>query len=285
MPFGGALIGAAAIGGVGSIISSIFGSNAAKKASDAQIKQEQAALDFQKGVYSDQKANQAPFVSAGQTSVGALMRGFSDGTFGPGSIPNFKAPTAEEARATPGYQFALDQGTQSIERGAAAAGGSFSGGTLKSLAQFGTGLADSTYSDTFARAMAAYNSTLATQQQGYNQLAGVAQIGEGAAAGVNANGTSAAQTVGSTLGNIGNAQASGIVGSENSIIGGINGVSNAATLPFYLQSLQQSQGGGYAAPTAGQPGYQPPAPLQYVPPTAGEPGYVPRAPVGYQGNG
>lgn len=280
MPFGG-LLTAGLIGAGGSIVSSIFGSNAAKKASDAQIKQEQAALDFQKGVYGDQKANQAPFVQAGQTSIGALMRGFSDGTFGPGSIPNFKAPTAEEARATPGYQFALDQGTQSIERGAAAAGGSFSGGTLKSLAQFGTGLADSTYSDTFARAMAAYNSTLATQQQGFNQLAGVAQIGEGAASGLNANGSSAAQTVGNTLGNIGNATASGIVGSANSIIGGINGVSNAATLPFYLQSLQQSQGGGGSLPSTANGGvpsngwYEPGGggyvrpPLPYIPPGSG----------------
>lgn len=279
MPFGG-LLTAGLIGAGGSIISSIFGSNAATKASQAQVAQEQKALQFQQDVYAEQKANQAPFVSAGQTSVGALMKGFSDGTYGPGSIPNFTAPTLDEARATPGYQFTQTQGEQGIERGAAAAGGAFSGGTLKALAGFDTGLADSTYNDVFARAMAAYNTHLTSQQQSFNQLAGVAQIGEGAAANVNANGTSASTTIGNTLGNVGNAQASGIVGSANSIISGINGATGAATTPFYLQSLQQSQ-----RPYDPSSGLVTTPPAGYTAPTVGESGYVPPAPMGYRGNG
>jgi hypothetical protein len=277
VPFGG-LLTAGLIGAGGSIISSIFGSSAATKASQAQVAQEQKALDFQQGVYNDQKANQAPFVQAGHDSIGSLMAGFANGTYGPGSIPDFKAPTLAEAQATPGYQFTQTQGEQGIERGAAAAGGAFSGGTLKALAGFDTGLADSTYNDVFSRALSTYNSTLQTQQQGFNQLAGVAQIGEGAAANVNASGTSASTTIGNTLGNIGNAQAGGIVGSANSIIGGINGAAGSATLPFYLQSLTGAQGGGYAPP----PTY---APTGYVPPTVGESGYVPPAPAGYGSNG
>ncbi len=264
MPFGGALT-AGLIGAGGSIISSIFGSSAATKASQAQIAQENKALQFQESVYGDQKANQAPFVTAGQSSIASLMAGFANGTFGPGSIPNFTAPTLDEARATPGYQFTQQQGELGIERGAAAAGGAVTGGTLKALAKFDTGLADSTYNDVFARAMAGYNSHLASQQQSFNQLAGVASLGEGAAAGVNANGTSAASTVGSTLGSIGNAQASGTVGSANSIISGINGATNSATLPFYLQSLRQSQGAAYATPTVGEPGYVAPTPMPYTP--------------------
>mgnify|MGYP001011198921 CR=1 FL=1 len=43
----------------------------------------------------------------------------SSGKFGFGSLPDFKAPTAEEARATPGYQFTQQQGEQGILRGAA----------------------------------------------------------------------------------------------------------------------------------------------------------------------
>jgi hypothetical protein len=250
MPFGLSLGAASLIGGAisgaGSLIGSLFGSSAATKASQAQVAQEQKALDFQKSVYSDQKANQAPFVSAGQSSIGQLMTGLSNGTFGIGSLPAFKAPTAAEAQATPGYQFTLDQGNLGIERGAAAAGGAFTGGTLKSLAGFNSGLADSTYNSTFSRALSAYNTLLSSQQQEYNQLAGVAQIGEGAAAGVNANGTAAAQTIGNTLSNIGNAQASGIVGSANALAGGItnatSSISNGLTMPAYLQYLKQPQG-------------------------------------------
>lgn len=42
---------------------------------------------------------------------------------------------------TPGYQFRFDQGQQAIERSAAARGTALTGGTLKELARFGSGLA------------------------------------------------------------------------------------------------------------------------------------------------
>ncbi len=66
----------------------------------------------------------------------------------PGADPfteQFSAPTLEEARNTPGYQFALQQGLQGIERGAASKGTLLTGGTLKDETAFGTGLADQTY--------------------------------------------------------------------------------------------------------------------------------------------
>lgn len=47
--------------------------------------------------------------------------------------------------ATPGYQFALDQGTKAIERQGAAAGMLGSGNTLYALQDYGQGLAQSTY--------------------------------------------------------------------------------------------------------------------------------------------
>ncbi len=243
MPFGG-LLTVGLIGAGTSLFSGIFGASKAQQAAQAQVAQEQKALEFQQSVYADQKANQQPFIGAGQDSIGRLMEAFKAGIYGPGSIADFKAPTLDEARSTPGYQFTQQQGELGIERGAAAAGGAFTGGTLKALANYDTGLADSTYSNVFNRALSTYQSQLQGQQQSYGQLLGVAGLGESAAAGLNANGTAMANTIGNTFGNIGNSQAAGIVGSANSLIGGISGAASSAGLPFYLQSLKASQGGG-----------------------------------------
>jgi hypothetical protein len=264
MPFGG-LLTVGLISAGGSIVSGLLGKSAATKAAEAQQQSAADALNFQKQVYSDQKANQQPYVQAGQSSIGQLMKGLSDGTFG--NLPAFKAPTAEEARATPGYQFTQDQGNLGIERGAAAAGGAFTGGTLKSLAGFNSGLADSTYNSTFSRALSTYQALMSSQQQSYNQLAGVASLGENAAANVGNNGTAAANNAGQLLTGAGNAQAAGIIGGANAITGAIGGATSAATTPFYLNYLQQGQnlpstanGGipsnGWYAPGGG--GYAPP---------------------------
>lgn len=79
-------------------------------------------------------------------SVGGLMGGSSGG--GP-----FTAPSLEDAQNSPGYQFALQQGLQGIQRSAAARGTLLTGGTLKALQQYGTGLADQTYGNVFNRAL------------------------------------------------------------------------------------------------------------------------------------
>lgn len=50
-------------------------------------------------------------------------------------------------RATPGYQFRLDQGQESINRSLGARGGLFSGRALKAAQDYGQGLADQTYND------------------------------------------------------------------------------------------------------------------------------------------
>ncbi len=67
---------------------------------------------------------------------------------------NFQEPSLEDARNSPGYQFAFDQGQRAVQNSAAAKGTLLTGGTLKDLAQFGTGLADQTYGNVFNRALA-----------------------------------------------------------------------------------------------------------------------------------
>lgn len=237
---------AALIGGVasaaGSVTAGVLGSNAAKSAANTQASEADKALQFQEQTYADQKANQAPYIAAGQQSVGKLMTGLNDGTFGPGSIKPFAAPTAAEAAATPGYQFTLAQGNRGVSAAASAGGRSLSGGTLKAIGQYDEGLASTTYGDTFNRALSTYQAQLAGQSQAYNQLAGVAGTGQTAVQGINQTGTATAANVGNLMTGIGNAQASGIIGSANAIGGGIGGATNSISQALLYQSLF---GGGY----------------------------------------
>ncbi len=85
-----------------------------------------------------------------RSKQGAGGGGGAQGGFG--SL-NFQAPSLDEARNSPGYQFALQQGMRGIESGAASKGTLLTGGTLKALQGFGTGLADQTYGNVFNRAL------------------------------------------------------------------------------------------------------------------------------------
>lgn len=257
MPFFG-LLTAGIIGAGASIFSGIEGSNAAKTASSQEVNQQQQALDFQKQMFATQQANQAPYLAAGNTSLGKLMGDLQSGQLGPGSLGavpqftgSFSAPTLAEAQQTPGYQFTAQQGSKGILQGAGAAGGAISGGTLKALDSFNTGLADSTYNDVFNRALQTYNTGLQgyqaqlqgyqtganAQQQGFNQLLAPAQLGENATANINQTGTQVSQNVGNLMSQIGQSEAAGTVGSANAITSGVSGAAGSASQTLLLSQL------------------------------------------------
>src|SRR5579862_3058487 len=177
MPFGG-LLTVGLLGAGSSLFSGILGSNAAQDAAGQQVSAENHALNFQNQIWNQEQANIAPWLSSGQTSIAALMKALGNGSFGAGSNPTFTAPTLAEAQQTPGYQFAAQQGSKGILEGAAAAGGAISGGTLKALDQFNTGLADTTYNDVFSRSLSTYQANLAKQSQEFGQMLAPAQLGE-----------------------------------------------------------------------------------------------------------
>ena len=61
------------IGGVLGIAGGIMQSRSASKAADAQTAAANRQIDFQQGIYDDQKAMFAPWVSAGQNALGAYL--------------------------------------------------------------------------------------------------------------------------------------------------------------------------------------------------------------------
>jgi hypothetical protein len=124
---------------------------------------------------------------------------------------------------SPDYQFALQQGTQAMQRAAAAGGTLISGGQLKAGQEFGQGLA--------------------TQQFGnyFNRLLSLSQIGQSAASGISNAALTTGQNVGNSIQAGGQAQASGIVGPSNAISGGLTGAASSLSSATLLANLLVQQ--------------------------------------------
>lgn len=139
-------------------------------------------------------------------------------------------------QASPGYQFALDQGNASINALAGARGGLNSGATLQALQENGIGMANQEYGNW------------------WNRLSGIAGSGQNAAAQQGTAMTNAASGVSNAYGNIGNAQAAGAIGTANAINGGIQ---NYLGYQQYQQGLTKPAGMTYGTPYgAGMTGSQ-----------------------------
>ena len=161
------------LGILGSVLGGLFSSSAAHSAANAQA---QAAAQ--------QEALFKPYQDMGlqgQQAYNSLL--------GLGKAPD----GFTGFQASPGYQWAQQQGMDAAQSSAAARGGLNSGATLRDLNTFGQGLANQEY------------------QTYLNRLQGLGQQGQ-AAAGFQAN----------AIGGGADARASGIVGGANAINSGIN---------------------------------------------------------------
>lgn len=98
---------------------------------------------------------------------GAAYGGYLDATGANGAAGSERA--TENFRAAPGYEFARDQGLDSIMRTASARGGLAGGNTTADMLRFSTGLADQTYQQyvgNLGNAAQSYGTGLAGQAAG-----------------------------------------------------------------------------------------------------------------------
>ena len=170
---------------------------------------------------------------------------------------NFQAPTAAQAAAEPGYQFALSQGEKAMQASAAANGSLLTGGTMNALDSYAQGLADTNYNTVYNQALQGYQTnynTWANQQANqYNRLASMSGMGQVTAQQLGSLGANSAGQVGNTLSNtasqigqqlnnIGSAIGSGYAGSANALGGGISGVANSLSNAAMLGQLMNNGG-------------------------------------------
>lgn len=220
---------------IGDIVGGIMGANAAgdaanvesqsaKQAQDLIAKQQQDALDFQKGVWSGTQENQQPFLDVGQKGANQLSS-FLD--------TPFVAPTLDQVRATPGYQFQQEQGIDALDKSAAAKGNLFSGTQNTDLLKFGTGLADSTYGEAYNRAMTEHMNQFGilsgTAQLGANTASNLANEGNTAAGNVSNVDLTGADMQAKQINNAAAARASGYLGTANAWSNMAGGLAGAAS--------------------------------------------------------
>jgi hypothetical protein len=206
MGMAAAVVGAGALGAVGTAV-------AASSAAGAQRDAAAQASATQSAMYNRTRNDLMPYNQAGQAGMNMLM----------GRMGEFTSPIKMDQATleqTPGYQFNLSQGLKSVQNSAAARGLGVSGAAMKGAAGYATGLADQTYQNQF-------NNAVTNQTNAYNRLMGVSTLGQSAAAQTGAMGTQTAANIGNNIIGAGNATAGSYMAMGNAFGGLANSMGQA----------------------------------------------------------
>lgn len=198
-------------------------SQAAKAAQDLELKNQQAAIASQNTATSTNQANEQPYQEVGSTSANNLRNLVSTG---------FTAPTLAEAEQNPGYEFALESGTNALDKSAAARGDVFTGTQGEALQKFGQDLGTTNYQQV-------YNNALSNYMTNYQTLLGATNVGQTAVGEMGQLGQEGAQNLGyvdltggaqqaQQINNAAAARASGYIGTANAYANMSQGIANAA---------------------------------------------------------
>lgn len=252
-----AIIGSALIGGASSIMGANAQKDASQTAADATVQANQGNIDFQKWLYSDQKAQAAPWYNAGSDAIAQLKTAIDNGTYNlDTSKINQKTYNPEaftgnvDLTQDPGYQYRLKQGVNALDMSAAAKGRLQSGAQQKAITQYGQDQASQEYGNAFNRAyqvnqtnnanqlnavntnnsanLNTWNALSAEMANRFNRTAGVAGVGQTA----NTTIANAAQNMGTAVGqstlNTGNALATNAINQGNATANAYSGAATTA---------------------------------------------------------
>lgn len=220
------------------------------KAAGAQQTGAQQALALQQQEQRNAIQTQQPYADLGTQSANNLAARLA--TPGAGLLQGFNeqftAPTLEQAQNNPGYQFALQQGTQALDQSAAAKGNLFSGTQGKALQEFGQGLGEQNYQQVYNNAMNEYlnrfNIFNTNQGNEYNRLMGGTNVGQNAANTEASIYTNSGNAQAQQINNAAAARASGYAGVGNAISGGLNyGADVALQTPWFAAAQNNARPG------------------------------------------
>ena len=173
----GATVGpwGAIIGGLGGAI--VGGVTSYQASNQLQNAQAQARGQVQQGTQ-QAAAFQQPYYQLGQQNAQTLSNMTNNGAFNvtPYNYQMGQAPAAYQQtpfsfQQSPGYQFQLQQGLNSVQNSAAAGGGLLSGATMQALQKYGTGLAAQDYNNAYQRYVQGQELGMGVQNQAYGQYA------------------------------------------------------------------------------------------------------------------
>lgn len=168
--------------GTGALAAGLKGVGSARAAA-AQDRAANRALDQQRDIFNQQQANfsqsrqdMAPWLDAGRTSLGDLMRQMQAGGF---DTP-YTQFDASQLGNDPGYQFRMAEGQKALERSAAARGGLNSGGFMKGLSRYSQGLASDEFGNAWNRHQAEYATRQGENANRFGRLSSLAGMGQNA---------------------------------------------------------------------------------------------------------
>lgn len=203
--------------------SSLLGANSASNAANTSANATNNAAELQNAQYQQTRADNAPWLAAGNTALNQLVP----------LATNYTPFSYNSMTADPGYQFRLQQGQQALGHQAAAGGGLVSGQTLKAMQDYAQQSASNEYQNAFNR----YQTQRAAQLAPLQSLAGVGQT---TAANLGGLGATNAANVGNLLTSGASAQAAGQIGQTNAITNGLSTYLNYNQGNNLIGALQQN---------------------------------------------
>lgn len=203
-----AILGAAALGVGGSLITGAMGSSAATKAANTQAAASDRTLALSDAQFQQSRKDMLPWLETGRAALAQLA-----GELGVSSTGADGEPFQSQFRTTPSYDFEVKEGEKGVVNQLSALGMKGSGAALKALSRFRMGLADKTYGNYLTR------------------LSNMATGGQQAQSEVNRMGEGNVIRAGQSITDSAAARASGYVGSSNAwtnaLSTGANTVGNA----------------------------------------------------------
>ena len=201
---------AAGIGAAGAIGGGLISSSAAGNAANiaSQTAAANNALELQ--IYNENKGLAQPYIDRGNAAGGELS-----GFLGLGGDPAQSQAALNTYLNSTGYKFNMAQGQNAITSDKAAAGLLNSGSTLKSLDQFGTGLADQ-YGQQYV------GNLQDMEGKGVTALGDITQGGQNYANQASSNNNNAAG-IAATAGLTSAGQINGLIGNAFKAYGSFNG--------------------------------------------------------------
>jgi hypothetical protein len=219
-------------------IAGVAGAFGSRSAAKRQERAARRALALQRQMFATQQANLEPFRASGVQAQNRLMSllGLGGDTQAEGYGSMARDFSMQDFQQDPGYGFRMSEGLKALERSAAGRGGAASGAAMKGITQYGQNLASQEYQNAFNRYMANRQARLAPLQN----LMGV---GMGAAQGLSGAAGQFGQVGGQSYGDIGNAQAAGIMGPLNALSQGLGSAANLYYQGQYIDAMKQGGGG------------------------------------------
>jgi len=216
-----AIVGGAVIGGVMSSKSASQAASASQNAAATQAASADRATALQREMYYQSRTDQlnqyeqgredvAPWRTAGVGALGTLQN----------ELGNYAGYVKDPSTYTqsPGYDWLVQQGVNTIDRGASATGKLDSGQRSKDLMAYGQGMASQDYGNFLSR----YSNLL-------NKYSGIAGTGMDASQQMSASGQNMANQMGQYGQNYANQAGSNMMSGGNAIAGGMINAANART--------------------------------------------------------